>query len=1259
MGPFEVTKELVSRLDDEQLRKLLERLLIAEANARGISHISIFVGGNQTAGDGGVDASIRWQSDPDPSGWLPRRFIYFQCKAEAMGRAKLRNEMRPGGTPRPIFAELARGDGAYIIFSTDDPSKSALDHRLAALRQAVDDVDGVERIHLDFYSADRIARWANLHPGVALWLLGQDGRALGGWRTYGDWSAEAAASQPYIVDDKARAAFGDELVDMGLAIANIRAALREPGGIVRLVGLSGMGKTRLAEALFDESFGKGALPQAKAIYGDAGRNLEVGAARVVEELVLIGAEAIVVVDNANVTIHGQLAEIVRRTGSRISLLTIDYDMGGEKPAGLLVALGENSELVLMSLLQQRVPALSEAECRHLAQFSGGNARIALKIAEAAGKGIDLSTLNDAELLGRLFQSGRQERDLNARACADAAALVYAFYVEAGDDQAAEHPVLAAIAGVNIDTFFRNVATFLEWGVVQQRGPQRAVMPPPFANMLAAPFIRRSDPKSLLSHFLAASPRLLASFARRLGQLHSEPAAVLLAEHLLGSDGAFGEPAGLDGVLRRGFNHLAPAAPEAALASFERSLAGPQRDQLLDPRSEGRRYYPELLVHLAYEPALFARAMEVLLAFALADGDARDDHTATKHLLERFWTHLSVTLADQETRLEFIDRLLDDPSQDVRAIGLEALDYMLDAGHFRSSLNLEFGAKAHLTEWRPGNGAGYGSWFGAAYERVTRIACDGGPGAERARIIIASHFREHLDAGLPKLPIAAMRAVRGEGYWEAGWRAVVDGLSFSGKGLGDNMLEEVRALERELRPTTADECFEAFVIGEPWRHWHPTRTKKRLTRDAGKLSEAVGVCLARSGADPLPYLARAIAAVGQNSSWAFARGLTRASEVPAKLWQSACAIFAVADGAHRNPGVLAGVIDGAAQRDEASIEVWLDAAVTDPLLAEHLVVLQLAVPLDATAMARFRRALIHGAVPSERFSHLQVGSVTKPIPGAALADFLSELYDAEAGVLPAIQILHMRIFGDRSDKRDIDPELVALGRKLLADPRTYIKGNVNEDHGIATVAKVSLTGEGATEAAAAACRALRVEPRSNSYYSSEFDELCVVLMKSFPRVVLEEIVEHEVCRGLAARFFRGHVRNDDGTGQTMNGFDEAVTLEWVLEAPEERAPLLAELVPYTRKNEESGLLEWSTFALALINAAPDPLPVLRNFEQRFFTGSGSGPFSARFVRRRPLAAAMRAHSDVRVRNWARAAGRALEESIVRWDECDRARESRFE
>ncbi|MBV1687444.1 hypothetical protein KRR38_07075 [Novosphingobium sp. G106] len=357
--------------------------------------------------------------------------------------------------------------------------------------------------------------------------------------------------------------------------------------------------------------------------------------------------------------------------------------------------------------------------------------------------------------------------------------------------------------------------------------------------------------------------------------------------------------------------------------------------------------------------------------------------------------------------------------------------------------------------------------------------------------------------------------------------------------------------------------------------------------------------------------------------------------------------------------MTGIIDGAARRDRVTVEVWLDAAVTDPLLAEHLVALQLAVPLDAIAMARFIRGLRHGAVPGWSFSQLQSGGVTRPIPGPALAEFLGQLYEAEGGVLPALQILHMRIFGDRGDQRGIDPALLALGRKFLVDQRTYVEENTKEDHGIATIARVSLVGESAALAAAAVCRALRGEPGSESYYSREYDTLCGVLMKSFPRVVLDEIVAHKARRGLAARFFGGHVRNDDDIDQAKIVFDETVALAWVLDAPADRAPMLAELVPYSRKVEETGLLEWSSFALALIAAAPDPVPTLVNFGRRFFTGSGSGPFSARFVRRRPLVAVMLTHDDVRVRNWARSTSQALEESILRWDERDRDHESRFE
>jgi hypothetical protein len=109
----------------------------------------------------------------------------------------------------------------------------------------------------------------------------------------------------------------------------------------------------------------------------------------------------------------------------------------------------------------------------------------------------------------------------------------------------------------------------------------------------------------------------------------------------------------------------------------------------------------------------------------------------------------------------------------------------------------------------------------------------------------------------------------------------------------------------------------------------------------------------------------------------------------------------------------------------------------------------------------------------------------------------------------------------------------------------------------------------------------------------------------------------------------------------------------------RALKVAHLVRYTVKDEDSGELRWSALALALVRLVPEPAVVLRAFEQRFFTGAGWGPFSLRFVRRRSLVATMLVDDDPRVRAWAREAGPRLEESIRRWDDRDRDRDSRFE
>ena len=88
--------------------------------------------------------------------------IHLQSKAEAMGPAKLTKEMRPKGKARPTLRRGSRLPRVAPIStcSNDDPSKSAYDARIAAMRAALADVAGADSVVLDFYGADKIARWS-------------------------------------------------------------------------------------------------------------------------------------------------------------------------------------------------------------------------------------------------------------------------------------------------------------------------------------------------------------------------------------------------------------------------------------------------------------------------------------------------------------------------------------------------------------------------------------------------------------------------------------------------------------------------------------------------------------------------------------------------------------------------------------------------------------------------------------------------------------------------------------------------------------------------------------------------------------------------------------------------------------------------------------------------------------------------------------------------------------------------------------------
>jgi hypothetical protein len=429
---FEITGDDIAHLNDEDLRTLVGLLCEAELRRRALPLATVTWGGNQTAKDGGLDVHVELPADTKVESFIPKPHTGFQVKKPDMPRGAIIDEMKPKGALRPIIVELIRTSGAYVIVSASgSTSSSALASRRQAMAEALDGIPGAGRLTLDFYDRNRIATWLRDHIGLIPWVRSRIGKPISGWRSYGSWSRTPAGSNAsYLADDTARIRSGTKNDGDGLSaiegINRIRDVLRKPGTVTRLVGLSGVGKTRLAEALFDPSIGAGNLDSSLAIYTDVADSPSPQPAGFLSDLIVEKRRAVVIVDNCPPDVHRQLSEIVRADGTTVSLLTIEYDIREDQPEGTDVfSLDTSSPELIEGIVSRRYPRLSQVDTHTIAEFSGGNARIAVALAGTIGNSETIAGLTDEDLFQRLFQQ-RHGSDPALMSLAEACSLVYSF-----------------------------------------------------------------------------------------------------------------------------------------------------------------------------------------------------------------------------------------------------------------------------------------------------------------------------------------------------------------------------------------------------------------------------------------------------------------------------------------------------------------------------------------------------------------------------------------------------------------------------------------------------------------------------------------------------------------------------------------------------------------------------------------------------------------------------------------------------------------
>ena len=438
-----------------------------------------------------------------------------------------------------------RSSGAYIIVSSKGSvADKPLADRRQAMRDALRDLPEAKKLYTDFYDRERLATWVNEYPGIAAWVRNRGGVGFSGWSSVGDWTGtKVAEPKPYLFNDKAcltdERSRDREQLTIGEGIKQLRAALRTPKHCIRLIGLSGLGKTRLVQALFESEVGEEPLDPNLAVYTDYSGEPDPTARDMARRLVLSGQRAILIVDNCNPATHTALACICSEGASKVSLLTVEYDVRDDEPERTDVfRLQSASPDFVAEWLRQSFPDISEIDCRTIANFSDGNFRVARALAETLSKGETLGRLRSRELFERIFQQ-RNQSDQNLLAAAEDLSLFYS--IDGADtSDASELARIAGIRAVGVLPLYTALTELSHRGIAQVRGRWKAILPHAIANPLATSALQRIPPANFDRFSSSLTPRMQKSLSRRLGYLHDNPEAQAAVARWLCTDGPLGD-----------------------------------------------------------------------------------------------------------------------------------------------------------------------------------------------------------------------------------------------------------------------------------------------------------------------------------------------------------------------------------------------------------------------------------------------------------------------------------------------------------------------------------------------------------------------------------------------------------------------------------------------------------------------------------------------------------------------------------------------
>lgn len=1280
---FEVTAGDIAQLGDDPLRRLVALLAEQELVRRGLSPAAVLSGGDQNAKDGGIDVRVELSDDATIAGFVPRRATGFQAKATDMPASKIGDEMFPTGTLLKSIEDLANNNGAYIIVSSQGSVADApLKKRREAMQACVEQAKLGDRLLVDFYDRQRLATWVNQHPGLINWVKTAIGQPFTGWRPFCDWSS-APSNKPYLNDGHLRLNFGrssePDGINTAAGIERLRDELRKPKSVVRLVGLSGVGKTKLVHALFDERVGEQALSPSEVIYTDISDNPQPVPQELLRRLHDLGRPCVLIIDNCGAELHGKLASIIKNSDAQVRLITVEYDISDDTPENTnVVRMEPASPEVVRKLLEQHYPNLSSPETEAIAKFSEGNARVALAIASTTEPGQSLASLDDGPLFERLFHQRKPDAPDLTKA-AQACSLVYSFDVETQEDVHAELPVLASLAQISPLELYAQVAELKQRHIVQSRGRWRAILPHALAQRLAKSAMQRL-PINHIVRLLSSSntpEHLIKSFSKRLGDLHDVDEVQTLVAQWLSPGGWLGDIGNINKLEQIIFSNIASVDIDATLDALERAV---ESKRLTENHGVVSAIRPaELLRSICYDAEYFTRAALLLATLADTKTKSNDTGDACNIFRSLFFIVLSGTHANVEQRIEALRKLAergDKPSLDLL---ITALETMLETYFFSSFYTHQFGSRRRDFGYQPATHTEVSFWF----ESVLKFCLE----LDEKSVVHSQRVRHLLAQKIPQIAprlkdgnhlINIINQFRANRPWPRVWSAVRKAHRLAVKDNSPNAAA-LQQLAEQLTPASLEEKIVVYALAPLWSSrdlgdfapdtdGDDVSELKAKRKSVDAKCEAIGAELVQTPGllqKHLPLLRSR-----QHSRlWQVGAGAAAATPDIRRDWELIRRHVAGQSDEEEHASFVLGYVGGASQRDPEFVQDLLDSALSDPLLIPYIVALHSVFGIDDRGLTRLINATQIEGVRAAQYRPLAWGRTTDDLKSEQFCALWSAVYTMDYSYDHVLELLYMRCFSmHRQDQRCMGEGEIRCAEMLLSsldklDPKDH------EAHRIQDVIEACIQPERHDNLVRDSLKRLRQRISAHEIYTHECAQFVGALSQKFPRIVLEELLESfNEDEDLDEYMVFNATRSVDHLVSPFSGIPAGTLFEWVEESPETRISVAAQMIRAWKSETENTdgsdkAYEWTNAAMELIDRTDQKEHVLNAYLDRMEPRSWTGSRAETMRKKISLLEVLQTHEDPIVASWAVAATRKFTEHVEREREAeerrDRERDERFE